>query len=867
MQRLVEKIWGEFSSSNSHHAEIFVLDGNGDPFEVYNGELAELSAHEFQNILREPSCFYFFNISSLQQSLAVANEPENQIILRKELCWLTDPVPPQVSQITHNSFLVSWTPIHFCGIDTPLDDILNTIYYSVEISEGGDYKEGVASRYVNDSTTSGGNMEQIKNYKSICYNNNTFSVKVTDLKPAKWYHIRLVIDYLGFNTSQNSPVNSPYRIKSGLSSGNKNKFEYDDNIDSSGNGNQCKVFSDPSIIHTHKSIPSIPSIPRMQVAPTLSVIENSSTENPILNYQILFSWTPSNPNGSSITKYQLQLRKFDFNKNILFAGKKTKHNVRKDSIYELLKFNQKSPNSNQWTRSNGKSSTQIRNVLQLRNALKSAPTSLTNQENSIFSAGHLKLSNNNSSFSPQRQQNKLHNGGLSQSLPTLPSLSFSHDSVNNNHSNSQNRSEWSVIYCNLQTHIRVPSPNPNEGEWHLRVRACNRMGWSGYSPILKINGYTHPTLFDAKRVAGVHNEEDLKDFLLDDDEDEEDVISHEEMDENNDINYDDNNQQNEYDNNNDYNNIMVNDIHQNVPINYPPPEIAIEKRENDDKDEAIQSKTPFANKNILTAINTASSDPTHISNPFIADKPLRISRRASTSAYDEPGIMLSINKRTEDHNHADDHAASSSKPNSQPPNSSSGGNINHSIPFSSKHRGSKNYDNIELPILQNNHNFDDYLPAKPVDHFQLEHGYAEREISPFSFNDRQKDLHPTVNIDINNKNNNLRVQIYNKEPEQVINNQHNPNNINKSNSSSNPPSPMNVEKYLKKKNSLIANTPKSSLIFARSVSMIGSSSSSSRRGSVNKRISSQSNDNSIMEEKSNVIYDNNNQILPPINNY
>lgn len=57
-----------------------------DPFEVYNGPLTSLSAYNFANVLRDPGCFYFFNMSSIVHNWTNKND---STIIRRDLCWLT----------------------------------------------------------------------------------------------------------------------------------------------------------------------------------------------------------------------------------------------------------------------------------------------------------------------------------------------------------------------------------------------------------------------------------------------------------------------------------------------------------------------------------------------------------------------------------------------------------------------------------------------------------------------------------------------------------------------------------------------------------------------------------------------------------
>ncbi len=81
MQRLADRIYREFSPVGNY-VEISALDGNGDPFRVYQGHPMDISGYNFTHILRDPACFYFFSIACI---------PENNddALIRRDLCWLT----------------------------------------------------------------------------------------------------------------------------------------------------------------------------------------------------------------------------------------------------------------------------------------------------------------------------------------------------------------------------------------------------------------------------------------------------------------------------------------------------------------------------------------------------------------------------------------------------------------------------------------------------------------------------------------------------------------------------------------------------------------------------------------------------------
>ena len=56
-----------------------------DSFHVYDGPVAELNAYHFSHVLRDPGCFYFFNIACMTNP----DSEGDQRLIRRDLCWLT----------------------------------------------------------------------------------------------------------------------------------------------------------------------------------------------------------------------------------------------------------------------------------------------------------------------------------------------------------------------------------------------------------------------------------------------------------------------------------------------------------------------------------------------------------------------------------------------------------------------------------------------------------------------------------------------------------------------------------------------------------------------------------------------------------
>mmetsp|Transcript_16449 Transcript_16449/g.17790 ORF Transcript_16449/g.17790 Transcript_16449/m.17790 type:complete len:635 (+) Transcript_16449:54-1958(+) len=317
MQRIADRIQREFSSGESY-IEISALDGNGDAFRVYQGRPLDLTGHHFVHILRDPACFYFFNITCLPDF----EQPE--ALIRRDLCWLTDPLSPILETTTATSLLINWNPVRFCGIGQT--EMLNSVTYSIEIAEGVDWKETSLSRYMNDNISS--------TYRVAFRGKNAATALIENLKPARWYHVRLAIDYLGL-----------------------------------------RVMSESASFHTSRSPPSIPSTPRVTVVPVRNSFDTAS--NIPARLDILISWNASAENGFPIERYQVHLKRFDINGKIQVdeppvlrkKHQMTQTNPQKN-ISVLIKSSKR---SNQWIGSPGKSEVQIRNSIQSQRGRSPSP--------------------------------------------------------------------------------------------------------------------------------------------------------------------------------------------------------------------------------------------------------------------------------------------------------------------------------------------------------------------------------------------------------------------------------------------------------------------------------------------------------------
>ena len=98
-----------------------------------------------------------------------------------------DPPPPRLVSQDATKFRLCWDEVNFCGsVVTILKDSIN---YVLELAEGVEYKEGLASKFITDLA--------INNYRQVCRNAVAGQAEVSDLKAGTWYHARLAIEYNG----------------------------------------------------------------------------------------------------------------------------------------------------------------------------------------------------------------------------------------------------------------------------------------------------------------------------------------------------------------------------------------------------------------------------------------------------------------------------------------------------------------------------------------------------------------------------------------------------------------------------------------------------------------------------------------------
>eukprot|EP01035_Chromulina_nebulosa_P002115 gene2115-2846_t len=320
MQRLIARIKDEFSTSKISAVEIKVLNGSGDYLVIYTGSIKDITDLSIKKYFQLPGCFYFLKILSASPAAPL---PRNEAIVsyQRDLCWLSEPLPPKIDEIDQGSFLISWPPAKFCGFKPY--SVTDSLIYTIEIKEGVSWKEGYICQHVNDVNHNA--------YKRIFSTKDDFEFQINDLKSACWYHIRLEIEYLGI-----------------------------------------KVYSDVQSAHTSRGVPSTPNIPRITIIPVMSSFDISS-RIPV-RFDILITWGSSLFNGSDITSYQVQMKTFDKAGHAKAAElKKSKASLEherssaKDVIAHIISTKK---NYNQWIRSNGRNVKQIETCLRHRSPSK-----------------------------------------------------------------------------------------------------------------------------------------------------------------------------------------------------------------------------------------------------------------------------------------------------------------------------------------------------------------------------------------------------------------------------------------------------------------------------------------------------------------
>lgn len=309
---------------------------------------------------------------------------------------------------------------------------MDSLEYSIEIKEGVPWKDGFTCQHVNDVTDTP--------FKRVFSSKDKYSCEVDDLKSSWWYHVRLQIEYLGI-----------------------------------------KVYSKVQTAHTSRGVPSAPGQPKVAVIPVASTFDvNSRIPS---RFDVLVSWGMSLSNGSEISSYQLQIKIFDRSGQVKAVDKKKNRHFQQmrtsanDAISQIISHKK---NYNQWIQSRGRDSKQVEVSLRSRaNRSPSPPHSSSPQRSS---SRHLPLIA--SEMPPSSSSSSsLFRAASSEAPFPRPSTT------------SSSSTGWLIVYNNLNRKVKLDPPRSGEGEWNIRVRARNAIGWSPFSEVLAMNGMTHPSLF------------------------------------------------------------------------------------------------------------------------------------------------------------------------------------------------------------------------------------------------------------------------------------------------------------------------------------------------------------------------------------
>lgn len=254
--RLVDKIRDEFESNLL--IEVYVLDNTGDPYELFSGYSEDLKISHLAVMLKEAGCFYVFSIVGVDKQYADSVNIDIDHIIRKEFCWLTDPCPPEMISRQHDTMVLQWEPVSYCGIDPGSFD--SPLQYILEMCEGQEYRPGTNARFISDLNA--------MSYSMVCKGPELTEAHVSDLKPATWYYWRLTIEYSIGNTCVQS-VSKPYP--------------------------------------TLKSCPDAPGKPKVHIVPGTKSYQAADGWG---DSKVLVQWVAGCSNGSPIDRFQLQVKEF-----------------------------------------------------------------------------------------------------------------------------------------------------------------------------------------------------------------------------------------------------------------------------------------------------------------------------------------------------------------------------------------------------------------------------------------------------------------------------------------------------------------------------------------------------------------------------
>jgi hypothetical protein len=253
MDALVQKIQSDFE--NHSVLEVFVLDENGDPMEIFTGPSAELTADLLLDTLAMPGCFYVFSIVGIDESLVQSERLTRHAMVRKEFCWMTQPNAPRVRAREGKTITLEWDPVHCCGVDPSL--VLPSITYSLEVNVGHAWTPGNVRNFATGTATD--------DFTLMGRGKGLTALRVEDLKPSQWYHWRIGVEYMG-----------------------------------------STVYSDSQAVPSLQAAPEAPLRPRVKLLKAKTSIDNNRSSGREVRLRIF--WPAPYANGSAIERYQLQVK-------------------------------------------------------------------------------------------------------------------------------------------------------------------------------------------------------------------------------------------------------------------------------------------------------------------------------------------------------------------------------------------------------------------------------------------------------------------------------------------------------------------------------------------------------------------------------
>ena len=187
---LQERLESKVSSGSS--IELSLLQADGSYHLLFVGQLLALDVGWVaSSVATSPLTFYTFQVIEL------ADDGSGAPMGRFEISWLTDPEPPHVVEASPSSSSVTWATAQVCGMDmTAFAGSHDGLVYQLEVAEGRAWKASRVARFPGASShpTDYKVMLQLRGGAQGAQG-RTSEVKVTDLRPATWYHFRLRVSY------------------------------------------------------------------------------------------------------------------------------------------------------------------------------------------------------------------------------------------------------------------------------------------------------------------------------------------------------------------------------------------------------------------------------------------------------------------------------------------------------------------------------------------------------------------------------------------------------------------------------------------------------------------------------------------------